>query len=970
MKKHNILKMATVILFSALLPGLAACDSKDAVLYDDTAFEGSGVVGIPDLLDSVGYDAKKTEYDEDGSVAFARAVNRPLRHSRTDSGFRADITLERKDGAFDIMTSSWNTGALSIKTESTRYRIFVVGVDSESSYLIVSGLQKQTYGNNYDYFERRYPVPLKNYCTGAPLELEVVYYNNAYYITMQGEAQRVFKKIDSDTAFVETPKFSSRMDEFFESGERVLGLESLDVPIRFSDIAFSLGDETAKASVTEETHEVVIQNKNEDLGSVAAAGTEFPKGEPVVIEIAPKEGCYLETFTVNGLDCKGAIELNEEGTYQYTVIGIQSDQSVNAVFASGQEKKYPVTGSFAYTSGEYDQEKNSCKNEGDVVSVQAGMYKGTVQPDGRFEIELPEGVFKLQLRSEKFPAATTQVVVTDSPVEVGEIRFKRLNFTTNVSYNADDTLTLSANQSTYLFDEKAFEGSWVVHYTVQGASGGWFNTGGLYVRNSDGSFDYMFIYSQNGRAEVVMIESDQRQDNGPVYKTTHEYANCLKPIDVTIAYYQGAYHIMLDNAYACAIDASTALLTEQGTLTKEFFEEKPRVLGIRNYDSAATFSNISYETGDDAAWRVIQAEEVNVKAAAGNGGSISLSSNGKELPQDSVQSLGTNVSCNIVSEEGSYVDTFKINGQDSQYMLTGPFKKDGKNVYQCNLKAEKSGLNIEAVFTKAAPALHTVSGAYSYAEGLAQGEIRVSSGSYTGAAQKGKFRIALPKGTHIITFEDSNGIYATKKVVVEGHRISDLEVVMRDIDYQNTAGVAMTEEGFSVSPRGGFNYAYLPDDITAAGAFAAIYTVTGQKSGWYDGGGLFFQKNGICYTIYVKSINGKAVIMLQQPNVGNTYGTANYATNYAYRGSQEELKVTVIYYNETLYIRLGDGKYYTFKTPADMSEFAGEIDSTFFACGYRKLGFAALDSKATFTNVAYILGDERVKALFSDVIHD
>ena len=894
--------------------------------------------------------------------------NVPLRYSRTAKGFRASVSVERKDGEFDIMTSSWNTGGLFVKTENIRHRIFVVGIDSDTSYLIVAGTCKQAYGTNYDFFERRYVVPLKDYCTGAPLDLEVVYYKNAYYITMQDGKQSVFKKIDADTPFTEVTGVSSEMTEFFEDGERILGLETLDVPIRFSNVVFKTGNKAAKAAVTDEVHDITVKNKNKNKGSVEVSAKEVPKGEAAVIDVKPNEGCYLKTFTVNGMDCKGFIEMNDEGKYQYTIVGIQSDTVIEAKFASGEETKYLVTGNFTYTSGDSNAVTDSCENSGDTVSIKAGMYQGTVKEDGRFEIELPKGVFKLQLQSEHYPATTKKIVVTDEPVEVGEIQFKRLKFTTDVSYNADDSLTMSTNRSSYKFDEAAVEDGWVVHYTVQGAVGGWFNTGGLYIENSDGSWDAIFIYSRGGKAEVVMIESDQRYDNGPVYRTSYDYASCLESLDVTIAYYRKTYHVILGDSYACSIDATTALDTTQGTLTEEFFANKPRLLGLRNYDSAATFSNLKFERGVDAVWKVILSKNVNVQVTAGAGGAVSLLSNGQTLPLESVQTIGTNIACEISTQPGYYIDAFTNNKKDVRSQLTGPFEKDGKTVYLYNFKVAKGGQNMKVTFTKNAPTLQTVSGSYSYAEGLSQSPISVTSGGYVGTVKDGKYSISLPTGTHIITLRDANGVYATKEVVVKDKSVSDADVVMQKLDYQGEQGVTVAGKSFTVARAGGFNYKYFPNELVASDAFAVSYTVNGTGTRWFNGGGLFFEKDGVKYTIFVKASSGKATIMLLQPNVGSSYGSANYYSDYTYGTNEQELKVTVVYYNETLYIQLGNGAFYKFHTPSDMSKYPDQIDNTLFSVGYRKLGFASLDESATFKDVTYVLGNENVKKLYSHVI--
>ena len=968
MKKRKILIIISAILLCSLaLIFFLIKFGRQEKQYDESSFQGSGIIGVPDLLDMVGYatNLDSFEYAEDGSVALKRSYAVPLRHSTTENGFHAKLSVECADGKFDAMTSSANTGALYVYTETIRHRIYVIGNDDETGYIVVAGVRKQSSGNFYDYFERRYLIPLGNYCTGAPIDLDIVYYKNAYDITINCDGTKVFKRIAADTEYMETSGRSSEMSEFFEDGTRILGLEAMEVSARFRNVQFDLENEHVESAVTNEVHKVKIENKDKSKGSVETETADAAKGEQVYVNIKPEEGCYLKSFTVNGLDCKGAIEVDKNGRFRYTIIGIQCDTVIRAVFASGEETKYLVTGSYAYTSGDYNKEQDSFENNGDVVSVQAGMYQGTVE-NGKFSIGLPKGVFKLKLNSDKFPTSITQVVVVDEDIDLGEIEFKRLNFTTSVDYNADDSLTFNANQTTRLFDEKAFNEGWVVHYTVQGAKGGWFNTGGLYMLNEDGSYDYMFIYSQNGKAEVVMIESDQRIDNGPVYKTTYDYAGCLNKIKVTIAYYQGVYHIILDDVYACTIDADTTLDTQQGTLTEEFFAEKARILGLRNYDSAATFTDVSYAIGVDAARKVVREKTVAVNATSAQQGELQLLSDGKEIGLNSIQTLGTNVTPVITVDKEYYIDRFLVNEKDCASLLTGPYTSGDKYIYKCNLKATKGGLNIDVSYTKQKPELQMVSGSYSYPETLAEGSITVSAGTYTGSAKDGRFEIALPKGTHIVTLVDSNGVYATQEVIVEDKKVTDVNFVLQDINYEDVKNVSMTGNGFAITRKGGFHYAEIPGGITAAEGFSVVYTVKGQNEGWFNGGGLYFEKDGVKHTIFVKSIGGNAVIMLLQPNVGTSFGTANYSTNYAYSGN-EEIRVTVVYYNQVLYIQLGDGQFYAIQTPDNMTQYGYEIDQTFFSFGYRTLGFVAMDANATFTDVSYTIGNDSVERLYPEL---
>ncbi|MDE7373270.1 MAG: hypothetical protein K2N18_04325, partial [Clostridia bacterium] len=367
------------------------------------------------------------EFFEDGSVALNSKFYAPLKNSRTGEGFVASLSVERRDGVFDVMTESANTGALLVITDDksldirTRHRIYVVGVDDETSYLIVSGVE--TSSGSTTYYERRYLIPLGGYCTGAPLKMQAAYYKNAYYITVtDGEGTSIFKKIDKDTAFTENPGFSSNMKSFFESEkvERVLGLESLDYKAKFSSVEFKLGDANAAPYAVVPKHTVTAVNTTPDGGSISVSDENPYKGEAVTVTVKPNDGYYLSTFTVDGVNSKYRLYRAAEGAYEYEIIGVQKDMSVEVVYAEGTETTYAVTGTYAYTSGMYNSVTDKFENEGDEVSVSAGIYEGTAE-NGTFGINLPAEYCEIKLSSKKFPAAEKAVTI-EGAEDIGEIK--------------------------------------------------------------------------------------------------------------------------------------------------------------------------------------------------------------------------------------------------------------------------------------------------------------------------------------------------------------------------------------------------------------------------------------------------------------------------------------------------------------------------------------------------------------------
>ena len=613
MKK--IISTAILACLSACCMVLGVACTKNTTLtpapslppYDESGFNGTGIVGVPNLLDMVGYGTLGSyEFFDDGSVALKDKFFAPIKNSRTKEGFAVSLAVERKDGVFDVMTEAANTGALYILTDdsgreiSTRYRIYVVGVDDETSYIVVSGAEKHVYDNNYDYFERRYLIPLGGYCTGAPLEMQVIYYKNAYYITLTTEdGEKVFKRIDKNTAFMENPSYSSEMKSFFDDVERVLGVESLDMQAKFSSVEFLLGNDKVQSLTNVVKHSVTYTNQTLDGGSISISEENPDKGEAVTVSVKPNSGYYLETFTVDGKNRKFRLQPAEDGSYEYELIGVQKDTIVEVSYAAGLEQTYTITGTYAYTSGTYNSETDSFENEGDVVSVRAGIYSGTAE-NGEFSIELPRGYCELELTSEKFPTAKTALTV-EGEQDVGEIRFTRLNFTEGISYNADGSLSFTALKTNRLFAEEAATEGFVVNYTVQGSQGGYFNTGGLYIENEDTTYDYIFVYHSSGKAQLVFIDSAYKWHNGPSYLTSYDYADCTDEISVTIIFFDEQYHFVLDGEYVCTVDANTRLNTSQGTLGEEYFTMKSRQLGLRSFDSAVTFTNVSYGLGNAAA---------------------------------------------------------------------------------------------------------------------------------------------------------------------------------------------------------------------------------------------------------------------------------------------------------------------------------------------------------------------------------
>lgn len=945
-----------------------AGEAQNAAM-DTGAFQGSGIVGIPDLLDMVGYGSMSSyEYDEEGGVALQANFFAPLRGSNAEGAFVAEATISRADGVYDVMTEAANTGAISVLTEHVRHRIYVVGVDDETSYIVVNGAQKQAYGNNYDYFERRYPIPLGGYCTGAPIEMQVVYYRNTYYIKLETNGSTVFTSIDRNTDFIENSSFPSTMSEFFAEGERTLCLESLDLRAHFGNISFTLG-ESAESSILRTQCHVSTTNSSPEGGMLTVSDPNPMRGKTVLVTLKPNGGYYLDKFTVNGVDMKGKLSLAEDGAYQYSIIAIQEDTAIRATYKAGVEEKYLVTGSYSYSSGVYEKGIGII-NEGDEITVTAGIYTGTAQ-GGHFEIELPNGRFTIELQSEMFPAATKDVFVHGGTADAGDICFKRINFDPVVSYNANDSVTFSASRTTRLFENVSAEEGFVVNFTVTGGTTGWFRTGGLVMeydtRNSAGIpvvyYDYIFFYNTGSIAEAVLVQSSTRWDNGPVARTTYPYADLLSPLKVTVAYYDGTFHFILDDIYVFRIDKTSALDRTQGPSfdADDFFGAKTRRLGLRSYDSAATFADVSYQLGDDAAQQVIAETKGAVTATAGEGGNVSVKTlTGAAVPSGTIYDIGTEVVLTVTPEQGKFIQKLTLNGEDKTSLLSGPFKQaDGTSFYKLYTKVTRNGLNFHATF-KDTEAKHAVTGKVAFAEGLSATNVTLQANGYTGTVESGNFSIDLPDGTFVLTFADEKGNFATKEVTVAGKAVNAGIVTIVPFGLTNDVGLVKEGDSYTLQRATGGIYHPLAGDIVASEGFAVTFTVQGSASeAWYNCLGFYFVKNGVTYSICIRDNNGEALVGLLQSDAGTSAGAMYYYTHRPYNIT-EPLEISIVYYREVFYIAFGDFAFTVSAGNYSNSVFSHpeQITKEFFTAGYRSLGFRAMDTGGTLSNVSYVLGDE------------
>lgn len=166
-----------------------------------------------------------------------------------------------------------------------------------------------------------------------------------------------------------------------------------------------------------------------------------------------------------------------------------------------------------------------------------------------------------------------------------------------------------------------------VTYTVKGDRQDylWVNSGGLYVEQTNGLWYNIVIFhtpwrdavNENAFAQVWIVQGSTdpedeegnafaQDSTGASYTTALPFSVSSNPITVEIAYYQSAYYIRLDHTVSVKIDDSSNIENSIRIDTEKFFSEGERRLGFRTAETPATFSNINYEIGNEAALKAIK----------------------------------------------------------------------------------------------------------------------------------------------------------------------------------------------------------------------------------------------------------------------------------------------------------------------------------------------------------------------------
>ena len=965
--------------------------SAPSAKYDESGFEGSGMIGIPDMFDRVGYGTEKSYiFGSDGSVSLSGNFYAPLKNSKTKEGIVVETTVSRADGQSEA-TGSPLTGAVFFLASGTRYRLYVTGENAEYSYLTINGI-KSSGGSSVSY-ERRYKIPLIGYKTGESLKLKVVLINGECDVTLDAGASRIYYKITNKTPYESTSGFETSLTDFFGDGEKAIGLESLDVSANFKDTVFVTGDEYANTEIDRQKLFVSVANvldgQNSSAGGSVSVSEDRPlRGESLKASVTLKEGYYLESLKVNGENVKNRL-VAEEGAdnekYVYEIAGIQTDTLITATFKSGEEQKYLVSGEYSYSSGTYDELGERCINDGDELTVTAGIYKGTAA-NGTFEIYLPDGEHFINIESLMFPAAEKAVTVYGAEQSDVQIAFEKLKFSPEMRFNDDNSVTFSAQRSVRMIEGAVADEGFVFEYTVKGGVGAWFNTGGLYILyddkiTTDGkevstvNFDWLFVYNTSKCAEVVLIQEITRSDNGPAYLTSYPYADLKSPIKVTVVYYNESYYFAFDDKYTVEINKSTELNEAQGKLNAEkFFGAKTRRLGLKNYDSAATFSSISYRLGNAAAKAEIEAMKAKYTLKTAAGGSAKFTEKGVTLVGSSIRrSVGNDLSVIVEPDNGKYVDGFIVDGEDKRSLLQGPYiEYDGngenaRRVYRYDFSAEKGDKIISVTFADSEKK-YVVQGSYKTESG--GGDVIVkASGGYTGRAEKGKFSIGLPSGTHTVYFRSADGQIATRKVEVRDSDVELGEVELSLITIESGAGLTETEKGtYSMRYGAGNDYHYFVaggERVNIADSFVVEFTMQNEASSmFYRSCALFAAKGKTTNALFILKQGKNALIGLHDPAAGNNPdGSAYYEVKNAEYSETEATKVKIAFYKNAYYISFGAASPIRISSE-DIEKllYPEQITNEFFSCGIRTLGIRIKDAGATVSEISVKPGEEDAKA--------
>ena len=204
-----------------------------------------------------------------------------------------------------------------------------------------------------------------------------------------------------------------------------------------------------------------------------------------------------------------------------------------------------------------------------------------------------------------------------------------------------DSVSFTERKMARTFKNGIAEEGFVVSYTVQGDDPDytWVDSGGLYVELMDETvvvdeaidlketlYHDIVIFQDPAtygtptiasNACVWVIENGVAThggtEEGAGFKTDMSFVVSRNPMQVKIVYYNEAYYFMLDKTCKVKIDANSTFANSERLVNRDkFFKAGRRKLGFRTAMTPATYSNINFELGNEAALAALKSMKFEV----------------------------------------------------------------------------------------------------------------------------------------------------------------------------------------------------------------------------------------------------------------------------------------------------------------------------------------------------------------------
>ena len=262
-----------------------------------------------------------------------------------------------------------------------------------------------------------------------------------------------------------------------------------------------------------------------------------------------------------------------------------------------------------------------------------------------------------------------------------------------------------------------------------------------------------------------------------------------------------------------------------------------------------------------------------------------------------------------------------------------------------------------------------VTGNYEYTSGRYAGgkitnpddKVTVTSGKYEGIVdtETQTYSISVPEGTNELTF--TSELFQSVKTTVEATEGATAEevvfshVLLEDISDKAVNPAVEVENGYAV---------WSKKNVAIKGAvaeegFVLNYVLAGTSStDWYYRGFIGVTlDNGTNHSMSFITSSGK--LSLAWNNSATTYNSSTAYKNLGYADVKtEDLKVTIIYYENVYYFFLNDEYACKVSEKADLNQYAWNFSPDVLTDGIRTLSLSTVNITAIYKNISYKLGDE------------